>query len=362
MNPPVPSPVQSPIKDARILIVDDQEMNTALLEGLLEDEGYRRVKSTNDSRQTLELVQSFSPDLLLLDLRMPHLDGFAVMDQLAPLLAAPNFLPVIVLTADVTPEARIQSLSGGAQDFLTKPFEPLEVLLRVRNLLETRFLHLRLKRQNDRLEQRVLERTQALEHAMDSLLERTQALEEAHTEMATRLAIVGEYRDDDTGEHTWRVGNTSAKLAEALGMGRQEAGLLLRAARLHDVGKVGIPDDILLKPGKLTLEEFDLMKAHTTIGASILAGGRSQILLLAEEIALTHHERWDGTGYPHGLVGEAIPLSSRIVAVADVFDALISERPYKKAWSSVEAIAEIERQSGRQFDPRVVTAFVQISG
>jgi putative two-component system response regulator len=187
-----------------------------------------------------------------------------------------------------------------------------------------------------------------------------QHLEEAQFETLARLAAAAEYRDDDTGEHTRRVGDLAGRLAEALGLPAELVQLIRRAAPLHDVGKIGIPDAILLKPGRLTEEEFDHMKRHTTIGARMLSGGASTQIALAEQIAGTHHERWDGTGYPVGLAGEAIPIAGRIVAVADVFDALTHARPYKQAWPHAEALAELHRQRGRQFDPRVIDAFLTL--
>jgi HD-GYP domain-containing protein (c-di-GMP phosphodiesterase class II) len=190
--------------------------------------------------------------------------------------------------------------------------------------------------------------------------ERTRDLEQARLEILDRLAIAAEYRDDATQEHAWRLGRTSALLALGLGLPDREVELIRRAAPLHDIGKIGIPDAILLKPGRLTYEEFEQIKTHTTIGAEILSGSRSQLLGMAERIALTHHERWDGRGYPRGLAGEQIPLPGRIVAVADVFDALTHERPYKPAWSLQEAVAEIPSQAGGQFDPDVVGAFLQL--
>jgi putative nucleotidyltransferase with HDIG domain len=205
---------------------------------------------------------------------------------------------------------------------------------------------------------------EAMEQANDLLeekvRERTQELEEARIEIVMRLALAAEYRDDSTGQHTLRVGRTSALIAEALGLASEQVELLRSAARLHDVGKIGITDLIMLKPGKLTFEEFEHMKTHTTIGAQMLSNGHSSLLKMAETIALTHHERFDGTGYPYGLAGEDIPLTGRIVAVADVYDALRSERPYKKAWSLVDARAEIELQAGKQFDVRVVEAFTAL--
>lgn len=202
----------------------------------------------------------------------------------------------------------------------------------------------------------------AREEAEAKVRERTRDLEEAQQEIVTRLAVAAEYRDDDTGEHIWRVGRNAATIARAMGWPEDEIQLVFSAARLHDIGKIGIGDAVLLKPGKLTRDEFELMRAHTIIGARILSGGRSRLLQLAEEIALAHHERWDGKGYPLGLAGEDIPASARIVAVADVLDALAHSRPYKQPWPVKDALTEIESQAGRQFDPAVVDACLRAFG
>jgi len=329
---------------ARILIVDDQPSNVMLLEGILQEEDFTASRGLTDSRQALPVFLEYQPDLILLDLQMPYLNGFEVMKQLRGRVPPGTFLPILMLTADITAESKRHALAEGATDFLTKPFDNTEVVLRIRNLLQTRSLHLQLQDQNQVLEQKVRERTLELEQTQVEILE--------------RLALASEYRDDDTGEHTKRVGHMSAQIAQTLGLLEEEVELIRRAAPLHDVGKIAIPDSILLKPGKLTPEEFEQMKTHTTIGAKMLSGGRFPLLQMAEEIALTHHERWDGTGYLK-LHGETIPLVGRIVAVADVFDALTNERPYKKAWPRNEAIEEIQRQGGRQFDPRVVEAFLK---
>ncbi|WP_052351619.1 HD-GYP domain-containing protein, partial [Deinococcus pimensis] len=203
---------------------------------------------------------------------------------------------------------------------------------------------------------------QAREHAEAQVRARTAELEVAQQEIVTRLAMAAEYRDDVTGKHTWRVGYVAGRLGAALGLTPAQTEVLRSAARLHDVGKIGIPDHILLKPGKFTDEEYEAMKLHTVRGAQMLSGSQSALLRMAEEIALTHHERWDGRGYPHGLSGEEIPLVGRVVSVADVFDALTHERPYKRAWTTGEALAEIGRGSGTQFDPRVVEAALRLMG
>ena len=330
---------------SRILIVDDQPSNVMLLEGILQEEDFTSYRSLTDSREVLPTFIDYLPDLILLDLQMPYLDGFAVMKQLQACITPGDFLPILVLTADITPEAKRRALTEGALDFLTKPFDATEVLLRIKNLLQTRLLHRQLQEQNEVLDEKVRERTADLEATQVEILE--------------RLALAAEYRDDDTGEHTKRVGETTARIAEALGWSQTEVELIRRAAPLHDVGKIAIPDSILLKPGKLTPEEFERMKTHTSLGAQMLSGGEFPLLQLAEQIALTHHERWNGTGYI-GLREESIPMAGRIVTVADVFDALTSERPYKKAWPLSEAIEEIQRQSGHQFDPRIVEVFLKI--
>ena len=335
------------IKNAHILIVDDNEANVLYLEAVLRKSGYTNIRSTTDSRLALPLFKQCQPDLLLLDLMMPHLDGFAIIEQLKPFVAANSYLPVLVLTADASSETRRRALSSGANDFLIKPFDPGEIVLRVHNLLSAWFLHVLPQQQNVILEEKVRERTKELEDSQLEVLE--------------RLAQAAEFRDDDTGQHTRRVGEIAALLASALGMPEEQIEVIRRAAPMHDVGKIGISDMILLKPGKLTDEEFDTIKTHAAIGARLLAGGRSSLVKTAEIIAGSHHERWDGNGYPNQLAGEEIPIEGRIVAIADVFDALTHERPYKKAWPVEEARSEIERQSGKQFDPHIVEAFLRVN-
>jgi putative two-component system response regulator len=326
---------------ARILIVDDEPANVLLLERLLTQAGYRHLRSLTDSRTALQACADFQPDLILLDLLMPHLDGYAVLEALRGQGAADGALPpALVLTADITREARERALGLGAKDFVTKPFERTEALLRIGNLLETRALHVRLRDQNRLLEAQVRERTRALLEAQIEILE--------------RLGRAAEFRDDATGQHTQRVGHGAAQLAQALGLPEEQVELIRRAAPLHDIGKIGIPDAILLKPGRLTPDEFAVMQAHTTGGAALLAHGCSELLRMAEVIALTHHERWDGSGYPQALQADTIPLAGRILAVVDVFDALTHDRPYKRAWTVEAAVAELKRQRGRQLDANLV--------
>jgi putative two-component system response regulator len=333
--------------DMRILVVDDQKANVLLLERILRRGGYRNIESTTESRSVLALFIEFDPDIILLDLMMPELDGFQVMRGLLQIMAEDDYRPILVLTADATEEVKHRALASGAKDFLAKPFNVQEVLLRIENLLETRRLHRMLRGQNEVLEERVRERTAELESA--------------YVDTVERLALAVEYRDDDTGQHTIRVGRTAALLARQLGLPEEEIELLRRAAGLHDIGKIGVPDTILLAPRKLSPEEFEVVKTHTSIGARILSGSRSPLLQMAETIAWTHHERWDGSGYAR-VSGPEIPLVGRITTVADVFDALTNHRPYKKAWPLDQAIAEIAAQSGRQFDPLVVDAFLAVHG
>src|SRR5688572_20305314 len=332
------------VTNARILIVDDEPASVDVLRRVLERGGYLQIESTTDARGTVALYNDYQPDLILLDLHMPHLDGLQVMDALNRVIEA-SYLPILMLTGDVSPEARSRALSRGAKDFLNKPFLSDEVLLRIRTLLETRFLYLDVQSQNQALEARIRERTRELRGAQLEIIE--------------RLALAAEFRDDNTGQHTARVGQMASLIAKQIGLPERQVTLIRRAAPLHDVGKIGVPDTILMKLGKLTTDEFDVVKTHTAIGAQILSGSRFPILRLAEEIAISHHERWDGGGYA-GMSREAIPLAGRIVAVADVFDALVQQRPYKEAWPVEDAVAEIDRQRGRHFDPELVDAFLRI--
>jgi putative two-component system response regulator len=332
------------LKTARILIVDDQEANVLLLERLLATVGYSNFISTNDPRQVLPLFSKFQPDLILLDLMMPHLDGYSVMQQIGPRIPEGTYLPILVLTAEMNAEAKQKALTVGAKDFLTKPLDATEVLLRIKNLLETRFLHLRMQDQKQLLE--------------DQVQEKTRELEEARIEILKKLAMAAEYREDPSGEHSQRVGETAAILARAAGLPKAQVELIRLAAPLHDVGKIAVPDSILRKPERLTPEEYEQVKLHAAVGARILSGTPSPLLQLAEEIALYHHEHWDGNGYA-SLKEQDIPVAARIVAIADAFDAMTHDRPYHAAISKDEALAEVARQSGRQFEPRLVDAFLR---
>jgi putative two-component system response regulator len=328
---------------AKILIVDDQAANVVLLERMLEQWGYSNVTTTTQSFEVPNLYAALDPDLVLLDLQMPAPDGFELMEILGPQLTAAPRTPVLVLTADVTTATRQRALASGASDFLSKPLDPIEVRLRIANLLITRQLEREMLIQNQLLEASVRARTDDLERARLELLE--------------RLAVAAEYRDDNTQEHAQRVGRTVAQLGVQMGLSGGEVEVLLRAAPLHDIGKIGVPDAILLKSSALTDEEFAVMRAHTLIGAQILSGSEFETLQTAERIAASHHERWDGAGYPNRLAGESIPLAGRLVAVADVFDALVHERPYKQAWPLEQAVEEIISLRGTHFDPDVVSAF-----
>lgn len=327
---------------AKILIVDDQPPNVILLHRMLEAEGYCDITSTSDPTQVYPLHQEHNFDLILLDIRMPELDGFGIMKQLTQDTNT-DYLPILVLTAQTDEETRLRALSLGARDFVTKPFNRLEILNRIHNLLEVRLLHNQLKQQNTLLEERVRDRT----------LE----LRDTQLEIVRRLGFAAEHRDNETGLHIIRMSNFCQLIALEMGMNKAEAELILNASPMHDIGKLGIPDRVLLKPGKLDAEEWETMKTHASKGAKILDGHPSELLSTAKEIALYHHEKWDGSGYPSGLKGEQIPMAARIVAIADVFDALTSKRPYKEAWPLEKALDEIRAGSNMHFDPAVVDAF-----
>ncbi|MEJ2187504.1 MAG: response regulator [Gemmatimonadota bacterium] len=331
---------------ARILILDDEPANREFLRHVLQPEGYGQLLEMSDGRDALDRLDELCPDIILLDLMMPEFDGFAFMDALRGRPGVKN-LPIVALTADPTAAIRRRALASGASDFMARPLSHADVRLRVRNLLATRFLHEELRDYTALLEERVTERTRELEQARIEILE--------------RLARAAEFRDDDTGQHTVRVGRVAARLAQMLKLEPDEVELIRRAAPLHDIGKIGVPDAILLKEGRLTPEEQAVMRTHTKIGARILSGSRSPLLQLAERIAMTHHEHWDGDGYPDALSGEAIPLEGRIVAVADVFDSLTHERPYKVAWTARDTLAYIEDHAGAQFDAVVVEALLRIA-
>ncbi len=337
---------ESHLKDMKIVILDDEDAQLCLLESILKRANFQNFLSLSDPRKIFDVLEIEQPDLLLLDLNMPRLGGLEVVRQLRERLSPDTFFPILVLTADYRTATKEETLRAGAKDFLTKPYNVTEVLLRVQNLLETRYYYLQLQQQKETLEGLVQQSTRQLE--------------QTQIEMLTRLARAAEYRDDEAGEHVWRVAELAAMLGGEMGLGTNRVELLLRAARLHDVGKIAIPDGILMKPTTLTQQEFSIVQTHTTVGAQLLSGGQSVFMQMAEVIALTHHERWDGTGYPNGLKGEAIPLEGRILAVADAYDALTHDRPHRKAFSPQEAAKEVQQASGKQFDPTVVGAFSRL--
>ena len=335
------------LADSRILVVDDEEANTRALSRVLKQAGFRSVETANDSRVAVRMIASACPDLLITDIRMPHMTGLEMMAVLSDEVNAEVSLPVLMITGDNDPSLERRCLEAGARDFVNKPFRPSEILLRIRNLLETRALQKRLAEDRS--------------HLASRLSEEEQKASEAQLEILRRLAMAAEFRDDLTGKHAERVGAIAEAMALELGQSTQASALIRQAAPLHDVGKIGIPDSILLKPGSLDAEEFAVMKTHTVIGARLLSKNRSFPLLdLARQIAMNHHERFDGCGYPQGLMGNSIPLSGRIVAVADVFDSLTHERPYKRAFSAGTAVDLMNSQRALHFDPVVLEVFLDL--
>jgi putative two-component system response regulator len=279
---------------SKLLIIDDDQSSICLLTVLLRNAGYCKLNSVTDPREASRSYAEFEPDLILVDILMPYLDGLEVIEALQGRIPRNNYVPIVVLTADADPSVRQRALSMGVKDFLTKPFNQTELVLRIANLLETRFLHVQIHG-----------RIQALE---EQVRQRTRALDQAQTDVIECLEKVASLRDGGTSQHCQRVGLLAALIGRAMGFSEDRAQLIGAAATLHDIGKVGIPDRILLKPGKLTREEFHQIKKHTAIGAEILAINHFSMMKLAEEIAFYHHERWDGGGY-NGLKGEDIPAS-----------------------------------------------------
>jgi putative two-component system response regulator len=331
---------------AKLLVVDDNAENLRVVGELLALMGYCNVTTVSEPGRALDLVRECRPDLILLDLLMPRISGFDILEQLRETASEDDFLPVLVFTADNTPAAKARALNLGASDFITKPFNATELVLRIGNFLRMRHMHMQLRDRNNQLDSEVQKRTADLERS--------------RLETLSCLARAAEYRDDATGEHTKRVGELSARIAQTLGLPNPDIEVIRLAAPLHDLGKIGVPDAILLKPGKLTDREFQEVMLHPVVGASIIGDCSSPVLKKAKEIALHHHERWDGKGYPDGLVEQQIPVSCRIVAVADMYDALRHERPYKPAWPHAEAEAAIQMVSGRQLDPEAVEAFISL--
>lgn len=319
-----------------ILIIDDQPENIHLLGAILKDS--YRISASTKSTDVQKLALELQPQLILLDILMPEMDGYSVC-QLLKQNTETAHIPVVFVSAKHEISDEEKGFEVGAIDYITKPLSPAIVRARVKT-------HLALSNHNKEL-------TNAVE-------ERTKELNETRLKVIQRLGRAAEYRDNETGMHVIRMSHYSRLLALAISSDKTWADTILHAAPMHDVGKIGIPDAILLKPGKLNGDEWETMQKHTIFGAEIIGNDNTPLLIMARSIALTHHEKWNGKGYPHGLAGDKIPLESRIIAIADVFDALTSERPYKEAWSIEKATQYIGEESGNSFDPLLVNAFNKV--
>ena len=336
----------SDILHGKILIVDDLEANILLLERMLVSAGYTSVASTMNPLEVCELHRKNRYDLILLDLQMPGMDGFQVMEKLKE-IEPDGYLPVLVITAQ--PGHKLHALQAGAKDFIGKPFELAEVQARVRNMLEVRLLHKELHNYNDVLEQRVRERTADLQ--------------ENYREAIFTMTRAAEHKDQYTGAHVQRIGYYSRELAKLLGQNEEFIDKIFFASPMHDIGKIGIPDHILLKPGRFTMDEWEVMKGHAAMGAAILGNGKSPYFRMGAEIALNHHERWNGTGYPNRKHGEEIPLAARIMNICDIYDALRSMRTYKPAFDHLKALNILthgdDLTQPEHFDPVILATFLQ---
>lgn len=320
-----------------VLVVDDTPENIDVLNGILQDEYSVKVATSGDRALAIARVQP-PPDVILLDVMMPTIDGYEVCRRLKadPLTQR---IPVIFVTAMNEIEDETRGFELGAVDYISKPVSPAVVRARVRT-----HLHLYDQRR----------------HLVEMVRHRTQELEDTRLQIIRRLGRAAEFKDDETGYHVIRMSHYSKMLGRAAGMPEYRAELLFNAAPMHDVGKIGVPDSILQKPGPLSPEEWIVVKRHPAIGAGIIGRHNNELLEMARVIALTHHEKWDGSGYPRGLKGDMIPLVGRVVAIADCFDALTNVRPYKPAWPLEEAIAYLQKEAGKHFDPALVPKFVEL--
>lgn len=326
-----------------VLIIDDSEINRTLIQALVLKLGGCEALLFEFPRQALEWCCNNAPDLVIVDYMMPDMDGLQFIQAFRGLHGRDQ-IPVLMITANDQKDIRYDSLMGGANDFLNKPIDRVEFSARVRNMLALR------------TGQKFL--ADRASHLAALVEEQTREIRDRERELTTRLSRAAEFRDPETGAHIQRMAHYSHLIAHQLELAPELQTLILEAAPMHDVGKIAIPDQILLKPGKLTFEEFEVMKKHASLGYELLQGSGSEIMRAGAEIAYTHHEKFDGSGYPRGLAGEGIPLFGRIVAVADVFDALTSERPYKKAWTVDDARAFLEQGKGSHFDPHCVDALL----
>jgi len=333
---------------ANVLIVDDDAVNRHLFVGLLSEEGYQ-TEEADQGEAALASVKDHTPDIILLDVMMPGIDGFEVARKLKESPES-DAIPIIMITALDDQASRERGLLEGVEEFINKPVNPKELKIRVRNLLRLKLANDVLHDHNKVLEKEVQRRSRDLLNSFEEGL--------------YMLMRAAEYRDDETGAHVRRISYYTKLVADSLGMDKSFCETIFLASPMHDIGKIGIPDSILLKPGPFEPYEWELMKKHTTIGAEILAGGSSPYVQMGQEIALSHHERWDGTGYPNKLVGEDIPISARIMSICDVYDALRSNRPYKPAFDHAKTIGIIRHGDDRikrsHFDPEVLEAFLSM--
>ncbi len=341
-------------KPKSILVVDDEEVNREIFQSFLEPFGYEVEVAMDGYDALAKLDLGF--DLVILDLMMPGMDGFEVARNIRK---DPDFkdLPIIMATSLSSKENLIRALEAGVNDFISKPLDTVELRVRVNSLLKIKETQDALKLHKAKLEEEVGRKTKSLRKSLGSIAEAERKTRQAYLDTIHRLALASEYRDEDTAAHINRISGYCVLLGQSLNLAPGEVENLRYASPMHDVGKIGIPDAILLKPGKLDAKEWEVMKDHSVIGGRILSGSSSELLQAGETIAMSHHEKWDGSGYPNGLEGENIPLPGRICAVADVFDALTTERPYKKAFPNEDALKIMEDGKGKHFDPKVIDAF-----